>query len=62
MPQRVLHGTADKLVPFEMSLRFAKASKNSKLTPLEGAGHFELIVPRAKIWPVIQKSILEWEF
>ena len=62
VPQRVLHGTADKLVPFEMSLRFAKASKNSKLTPLEGAGHFELIDPRAKIWPVIQKSILEWEF
>jgi acetyl esterase/lipase len=61
-PQRVVHGTADNIVPFDMSQRFAKASKNSKLIPLPGAGHFDLIDPRAKVWPTIQKSILEWEF
>ncbi|MGP0071280.1 MAG: alpha/beta hydrolase family protein [Bryobacteraceae bacterium] len=61
-PQRVIHGTADDIVPFDMSQRFAKASKNSKLIPLAGAGHFDLIDPRAKVWPVIQKNILEWEF
>ncbi len=61
-PQRVVHGTADKVVPFDMSQRFTKASKNSKVIPLSGAGHFELIDPRAKIWPVIEKAILEWEF
>jgi pimeloyl-ACP methyl ester carboxylesterase len=60
--QRVVHGTADNVVPFEMSQRFAKASKNAKLIPLPGAGHLELIDPRAKVWPTIQKSILDWEF
>jgi fermentation-respiration switch protein FrsA (DUF1100 family) len=58
----MLHGTADKIVPFEMSERFAKASRNSKLTALAGTGHFELIDPRAKVWPTIQKAILDWEF
>jgi acetyl esterase/lipase len=61
-PQRVVHGTADTVVPFDMSQRFAKASKNAKLIPLPGAGHFELIDPRAKVWPTIQKNILDWQF
>jgi acetyl esterase/lipase len=60
--QRVVHGTADKIVPFDMSERFAKASKNSKLIPLAGAGHFDLIDPRTKFWPAIQKNILDWAF
>ncbi len=61
-PQRVVHGTADDIVPFDMSQRFAKQSKNAKLIPLTGAGHFDLIDPRAKVWPIIQKNILDWEF
>lgn len=61
-PQRVVHGTVDNIVPFEMSQRFAKASKNAQLIPLAGIGHFELIDPRTKVWPVIQKNILDWEF
>lgn len=60
VPQRVVHGTADGNVPFEMSERFAHKSKNAKLVKLEGAGHFELIDPRAKEWPTVRKSILEW--
>jgi pimeloyl-ACP methyl ester carboxylesterase len=60
--QRVLHGTADNLVPFEMSQRFAKASGNSKLIPLQGAGHFDLIDPRARVWSTVQHNILDWEF
>jgi acetyl esterase/lipase len=59
-PQRLLHGTADAIVPFEMSERFAKASKNAKLIRLNGAGHFELIDPRAKEWPTVLKSVTEW--
>lgn len=59
-PQRLLHGTADTLVPLEMSERFAKASKNAKLIRLEGAGHFELIDPRAKQWPTVFKSLTDW--
>jgi acetyl esterase/lipase len=62
VPQRMLHGTADNVVPFDMSQRFAKASGNAKLIPLPGAGHFDLIDPRARVWPAVQKNILEWEF
>lgn len=61
-PQRVVHGTADNIVPFDMSQRFAKASKNATLVALSGAGHFDLIDPRSKFWPTVQKNILDWQF
>ncbi len=62
VPQRVIHGTADNIVPFEMSERFVKASGNAKLIPLKGAGHFELIDPRAREWATVEKNILGWQF
>jgi acetyl esterase/lipase len=62
VPQRMLHGTADNVIPFDMSQHFAKASGNAKLIPLPDAGHFDLIDPRARVWPTVQKNILEWEF
>ncbi len=62
VPQRMVHGTADNIVPFEMSEKFAKASKNAKLVALKGAGHFELIDPRAREWDTVQKNILNWDF
>ncbi len=58
-PQTLLHGTADDTVPFEMSARFAAASKNARLIPLHGAGHFELIDPRSKEWAVVRESVME---
>jgi acetyl esterase/lipase len=62
VPQRMVHGTADQIVPFEMSERFAKKSQNAKLIALKGAGHFELIDPRAREWEMVRKSILDWDF
>jgi hypothetical protein len=47
-------------VPFEISERFAKASHNSRLIPLKGAGHYELIDPRTPEWKTVQKAILDW--
>jgi acetyl esterase/lipase len=58
--QRLIHGTADNIVPFDMSERFAKKSQNAKLIPLKGAGHFELIDPRTREWESVQKNILDW--
>jgi acetyl esterase/lipase len=62
VPQRLLHGAADNVVPFDMSQRFAKASGNAKLIPLPGAGHLDLIDPRSRDWPTIQRAILDWPF
>jgi len=62
VPQRLLHGTADDVVPFEMSERFAEKSHNAKLVLLKGAGHFELIDPRAREWETVRKNILDWDF
>ena len=60
VPQRVLHGTADDVVPFEMSGSFARASKNARLVAMEGTGHFDLIDPRSSAWPVVRKNLTEW--
>jgi acetyl esterase/lipase len=60
--QRMLHGAMDKVVPFDMSQRFAKASGNSKLIPLANAGHSDLIDPHSAVWPEVQRAILDWQF
>ncbi len=61
VPQRVVHGTADSVVPFEIGERFAVASWNGELVPLEGTGHSELIDPATKEWVVVRDSITIWE-
>lgn len=58
--QRLIHGTADDIVPFEISRHFAKASRNAQLIPLQGAGHFELIDPRTREWGTVEKAVLGW--
>ena len=57
--QRILHGTRDRVVPYDMSAAFAAASKNATLIPLEGAGHFDLIDPRAREWPAVARASTE---
>jgi Dipeptidyl aminopeptidases/acylaminoacyl-peptidases len=59
VPQRLLHGTADDVVPIELSQRFASASTNAQLIPLPGAGHLELIDPRSNEWPTVLRHICE---
>jgi acetyl esterase/lipase len=60
VPQRLVHGTVDDVVPFEISERFARKSGNARLIPLEGAGHFELVDPRTPEWKTVAKTILDW--
>jgi acetyl esterase/lipase len=60
VPQHLVHGTADVDVPFEISERFARASRNATLTRIEGAGHIELIDPRQKEWAPVLQDIAEW--
>ena len=58
VPQRLIHGTADDIVPFAISEHFSAVSKNARLVPLPGAGHFEPIDPRSKEWATVEKNIL----
>ena len=59
VPQIVVHGTADNIVPFAFSEKFVKASRNAELVALPGAGHFAVIDPRAKEWSVVLESIVK---
>jgi acetyl esterase/lipase len=61
LPMRVdqvlIHGTADTVVPFSMSRRFADKSANARIVALEGAGHSEVIDPRTAEWKVVRGEI-----
>ncbi|HYR86658.1 MAG TPA: alpha/beta hydrolase [Terriglobia bacterium] len=52
IPQKLLHGTADMDVPFELSERYVSAATArgdaADLITLDDAGHFELVDPRTK--------------
>jgi acetyl esterase/lipase len=56
-PQVLIHGTADTVVPFSMSQRFAEKSANARLVPLDGAGHSEVIDPRTPEWETVRRNI-----
>ena len=54
----VVHGTADEVVPFEQSQRYAEsAGGEATLLPLDGAGHFEPIDPQSPEVDVTLRSV-----
>jgi acetyl esterase/lipase len=56
--QILIHGTADETVPVELSERYAAAANGeARLIRLEGAGHFELIDPQSREWPLVLDAI-----
>jgi acetyl esterase/lipase len=58
VPQVLVHGTLDDVVPFEQSARYAKAAAGkAELIPLDGAGHFEPIDPLSPQWPIVRAAI-----
>ena len=61
VPQRLVHGVTDPVVPFEMSEKYRKAASaagdDAKLVALPGAGHFELINPRSKEWREVEAVV-----
>jgi pimeloyl-ACP methyl ester carboxylesterase len=58
VPQILVHGTADDVVPFEQSRGYvAAAGAEARLVPLEGAGHFEPIDPQAAEFPLVLTAI-----
>jgi acetyl esterase/lipase len=59
--QRVIHGDRDDVVPIEISRGYVAAARKSgddcTLTEPAGAGHFELIDPRAQAWGQVRDTM-----
>jgi len=56
--QKLVHGTADDSVPYEISQRYAdakkKSSENVELITLPNIGHFEIVDPSSAVWPKME--------
>jgi acetyl esterase/lipase len=61
LPQRMIHGTKDANVPFQISADYVAKAKakgdDATLITLDGAGHFELIDPRTKEFETVVKAL-----
>jgi acetyl esterase/lipase len=60
--QKIVHGTADDSVPYEISKSYADAKKKAgeqvELITLTNIGHFEIVDPGSAVWPKIQEILL----
>jgi acetyl esterase/lipase len=60
--QRLVHGTADPNVPYEIANLYVARAKSLgddiELITLKGTGHFEVIDPTSKEWPTVRDTIL----
>ncbi len=61
VPQVLVHGAEDDIVPVSMSREYTEKAKalGERVTfvPLPGAGHFEVIDPRAKEWARVVEAV-----
>jgi len=58
--QKLIHGTADTAVPYEIAKSYTDAKKKSgekiELTTLDKIGHFEIVDPESAVWEKIQSA------
>ena len=61
--QRIVHGHDDDVVPVELSRTYVEKKsaqgEHARLLEIPQAGHFELIDPRSKTWPTVERTVLE---
>jgi acetyl esterase/lipase len=61
VPQRLIHGEDDDVVPLSLSERYCEAARGCgddvALEPLPKTGHLELIDPRSHAWPVVLRAL-----
>ena len=61
VPQRLVCGAEDRLVPNELSRRYqeaaAKAGDPVSLECVEGVSHFELVDPASRAWPAVREAV-----
>jgi acetyl esterase/lipase len=57
--QKLIHGTVDTSVPYEISQRYAEGKKKSgekvELITLPQIGHFEIVDPSSQVWNKVQE-------
>lgn len=49
----IIHGTADEVVPISVSEAYLARQPSCRLVRLQGEGHFALIDPLSKAWPIV---------
>jgi acetyl esterase/lipase len=63
IPQRILHGPEDDVVPIEISRSYAerknRQGEHLQFLEIRNAGHFELIDPRSKAWETAERIVIE---
>jgi acetyl esterase/lipase len=61
--EKLIHGTKDQSVPYEISTRYAEAKKkageNVELITLAGVDHFEIINPSSAVWRRVESIFRE---
>jgi len=58
--QRLVHGSADDIVPPSLSKDYvkAKANEDARLLMIPGAGHFEIVDPRSEAWKDVERVVI----
>jgi acetyl esterase/lipase len=63
VPVRLVHGAADAIVPLAQSERYVEAARakgdDARLSPVPGAGHFDVIAPWSEAWKAIEAAVKE---
>jgi acetyl esterase/lipase len=61
VPQRLVCGALEKLVPNELSSRYEAAARKAgdpvSLELVESVGHFELVDPASRAWPAVRAAV-----
>ena len=57
--QKLIHGTVDDSVPYEISQSYAerkkKAGESVELITMAKIGHFEIVDPQSSVWPRVEE-------
>ena len=61
VPQVLIHGELDDVVPIELSRAYQSAARaqgdDVELEALPHTGHFALIDPRSAVWPSVEAAV-----
>jgi acetyl esterase/lipase len=61
LPQKVIHGADDEIVPISFSEDYCRAARargdEAVLQALPAIGHYELIDPKSKVWNAVQLAV-----